>query len=130
MCSNDSRLHTIKPNLPGRLLESYAPLALPFQREYFGEPPSKFIGRLNRIVRCRQYESLADREPYREAMGAASGWQGYRRVVLEAAALAGMENQILTRFRSSRPMTGRASIGRPPSNNAEGRWHRRTTFHE
>jgi hypothetical protein len=69
MCSNDSRLHTIKPNLPGRLLESYAPLALPFQREYFGEPPSKFIGRLNRIVRCRQYESLADREPYREAMG-------------------------------------------------------------
>jgi hypothetical protein len=94
----DHRTYNIKPNRLAKFLETYERLALPLQRKYLGEPYGFFvthIGPLSRVVHLWQYESLADREPRRDAMEADPEWQAYRRVALEEDTLIDMENQIL-----------------------------------
>jgi hypothetical protein len=94
----DHRTYTIKPNRLTKFLDTYERRALPLQRKYLGEPYGFFvthIGRLGRVVHLWQYQDLADRERWRDAMEADPEWQAYRRGALEEDTLVDMENQIL-----------------------------------
>ena len=76
----EHRTYTFRPGTVEGWLGKYEAEGLPIQERHLGRLIGVYvseIGRLHRVVLIRAYESLADRERRRAAMGADPAWQAF-----------------------------------------------------
>ena len=76
----DHRTYTLRPGKVPAWMKKYETEGLPIQRKHLGKLIGIFtteIGNLHQVVLIWAYDSLADRDQRREAMGADPAWQKY-----------------------------------------------------
>lgn len=76
----DMRTYTLKMGKVKPYFAIYEQEGYAIQRKYLGDPIGYFsteIGNVNQIVHLWKYESLADRDQRRAALGADPGWLAY-----------------------------------------------------
>lgn len=94
----DLRIYTTKPNRTAEFVAIYKELAWPLQQKYLGRCiawSTTIEGQLNQVVHMWGYDSQADREARRTALGQDPGWPAYLTAVAKADVLVSMENRLI-----------------------------------
>lgn len=92
------RTYTVQPGKAQQWLDYYEKHGLPVQQKHLGGLIGFFtseIGTLNQIVHLWKYESLADREARRGAMGKDPAWHAYLQGQPQPSPLVSQECRIL-----------------------------------
>ena len=94
----DHRTYTFRPGTMGRWLKKYETEGLAIQKRHLGTFLGLYtteVGNLHQIVFMWGYDSMADREARREALGADPAWRKYLDEVWAMDALLSQEIKIL-----------------------------------
>ena len=95
----DVRTYTIKPGCTPAQLEIYEKLGFPVQVRHIGQPLCYLqaeSGEMNTLVHAWVYESAADREQRRAAMGKDPDWKKYLDANRDAGYLIGQRTTLMT----------------------------------
>ena len=94
----DLRIYTVRPGKLADYVALYKADGWPLQQKYLGRCLGWYTtveGALNTLVHLWGYESQADREARRNAMGTDPAWQSFLKKVQESGMLVAQENRIL-----------------------------------
>jgi hypothetical protein len=94
----DHRTYTFRPGTTGRWLKKYENEGLAIQKKHLGHFLGLYtteVGNLHQIVFMWGYDSMADREKRREALGADPVWQKYLEDLWAMDAIVSQEIKLL-----------------------------------
>jgi hypothetical protein len=94
----DHRTYTFRPGTMGKWLKKYEDEGLAIQRKHLGHFLGLYtteVGNLHQIVFLWGYDSMADREERREALGPDPVWQKYLEDLWAMEAIVSQEIKLL-----------------------------------